>query len=80
MSVKNKLAAYMLDKAVVLLGSTIDGALMERTEPNDDGKTHPIYTLDWLLLPGSYLPRRKREQASPMGLERVHGMMSDEVK
>ena len=73
LGIRNKLAAYCLDGAVVTLGTVIENALLERVE-SGEGATFtsaPKYTLEQLLDPAFTLPRppSKRMQRQQVGAQ-----------
>jgi hypothetical protein len=70
------LAAYMLDRAATVFGVTIENALLERSEADDGGRSHSVYTLTQLLTPDFHLPRPGHE---PVNISRMDGMLYDEV-
>lgn len=81
--VKNSLAAYLFDGAVITFGSIVESALHERIEvgSGDSKKFVDKYTLKQLLEPSFKLPRedRQAQSANINMLKGVAGAFVDEV-
>lgn len=78
MRLKNSLAAYLLDGAVMTFGTVIENALHERIEVGSDSNKKWVdkYTLKQLLARDFTLPREEQSMSLP---KRVDGAFYDEV-
>lgn len=72
---EDEFLAYQIDRAVIVFGITIDNALQEKLETEDD-KSIDRYTLEQLL-DNSFLLPREEEDTRP--LQDVQGMIFDTV-
>lgn len=72
---EDEFLAYQIDRAVLAFGITIDNALQEKLETEDD-KSIDRYTLEQLL-DNSFLLPREEEDTRP--LQDVQGMIFDTV-
>jgi hypothetical protein len=78
---RDKLAAYLFDCAVVTFGTIIENASqeLEKRGPEDKPRWESRYTMKQLLDPAFRLPLGDEEQGFDGGGEGIDGMVYDEV-
>ena len=82
LGIKNKLAAFSFDRAVVVYGSTVDAALREEIEigSGDSKRKIPRYTLQEIFRKGHFLQRGDGNVGDLSLLKKPEGAFYDEVE